>query len=293
MINGFKLRKGSTYNKNKIFRISRSRFSAFYLRCKLCFYLENKYGLKPIPVMPYTLNNAVDHNLKLSFDICREQKIPHKIMIDEGLKNIIPYQHKDLEKWREPLRQGIQYLNSKNFLLTGGIDDLWIDLTTNELIIVDYKAQAKRIEDLKPENYWSIPSHEDYKVQLSFYRYLFEKNGFPVKQKAYIVHANANKNIPFENSLGFYTSLIPYETNVKFIEPTLTAIKDCLDSDLFPEPHENCHQCVNYLARKEILKEIPFKINKRSFFVTIKETLKILVSKIINFIQNIGRKLLK
>jgi hypothetical protein len=243
--------------------------------------------------MPYTLNNAVDHNLKLSFDICREQKIPHKIMIDEGLKNIIPYQHKDLEKWREPLRQGIQYLNSKNFLLTGGIDDLWIDLTTNELIIVDYKAQAKRIEDLKPENYWSIPSHEDYKVQLSFYRYLFEKNGFPVKQKAYIVHANANKNIPFENSLGFYTSLIPYETNVKFIEPTLTAIKDCLDSDLFPEPHENCHQCVNYLARKEILKEIPFKINKRSFFVTIKETLKILVSKIINFIQNIGRKLLK
>jgi hypothetical protein len=293
MINGFKLRKGSTYNKNKIFRISRSRFSAFYLRCKLCFYLENKYGLKPIPVMPYTLNNAVDHNLKLSFDICREQKIPHKIMIDEGLKNIIPYQHKDLEKWREPLRQGIQYLNSKNFLLTGGIDDLWIDLTTNELIIVDYKAQAKRIEDLKPENYWSIPSHEDYKVQLSFYRYLFEKNGFPVKQKAYIVHANANKNIPFENSLGFYTSLIPYETNVKFIEPTLTAIKDCLDSDLFPEPHENCHQCVNYLARKEILKEIPFKINKRSFFVAIKETLKILVSKIINFIQNIGRKLLK
>jgi hypothetical protein len=293
MINGFKVRKGSTYNKNKIFRISRSRFSAFYLRCKLCFYLENKHGLKPIPVMPYTLNNAVDQNLKLSFDICREQKIPHKIMINEGLKNIIPYQHKDLEKWREPLRQGIQYPNPKNFLLTGGIDDLWIDLTTNELIIVDYKAQAKRIEDLKPENYWSIPSHEDYKVQLSFYRYLFEKNGFPVKQKAYIVHANANKNIPFENSLGFYTSLIPYETNVKFIEPTLTAIKDCLDSDLFPEPHENCHQCVNYLARKEILKEIPFKINKRSFFVAIKETLKILVSKIINFIQNIGRKLLK
>lgn len=283
MISGLKVRKGSTYNKNQIFRISRSRFSAFYLRCKLCFYLEYKHGLKPIPVMPYALNNAVDQNLKLSFDICREQKIPHKIMMNEGLKNIIPYQHKDLEKWREPLRQGIQYLHLKNFLLTGGIDDVWIDLTTNELIIVDYKAQAKRIEDLKPENYWSIPSHEDYKVQLSFYRYLFEKNGFPVKQKAYIVHANANKNIPFENSLGFYVSLIPYETNVKFIEPTLTAIKDCLDSDIFPEPHENCHQCANYLSRKEILKELPLKINKRSFFVTIKETLKLLVSKIINF----------
>ena len=107
MINGLKVRKGSTYNKNEIFRISRSKFSSFYLRCKLCFYLEYKNGLKPIPVMPYTLNNAVDHNLKLSFDICREQKIPHKIMTDEGLKNIIPYHHKDLEKWREPLRQGI------------------------------------------------------------------------------------------------------------------------------------------------------------------------------------------
>ena len=270
MINGLKVRKGSTYNKNEIFRISRSKFSSFYLRCKLCFYLEYKNGLKPIPVMPYTLNNAVDHNLKLSFDICREQKIPHKIMTDEGLKNIIPYHHKDLEKWREPLRQGIQYLHPKNFLLTGGIDDVWIDLTTNELIIVDYKAQAKRIEDLKPENYWSIPSHEDYKVQLSFYRYLFEKNGFAVKKTAYIVHANANKNIPFENSLDFYTSLIPYETNDKFIEPTLKALKDCLDSDLFPEPHENCHQCANYLARTKILKELPLKINKRNFFVIIK-----------------------
>lgn len=54
MTNGLKVRKGSTYNKNEIFRISRSRFSAFYLRCKLCFYLEHKHGLKPIPVMPYT-----------------------------------------------------------------------------------------------------------------------------------------------------------------------------------------------------------------------------------------------
>jgi len=290
MINGLKVRKSSIYNKNETFRISRSKFSNFYLRCKLCFYLEHKYGLKPIPVLPYTLNNAVDQNLKLSFDICREQKIPHKIITNYGLKNVIPYQHKDLEKWRQSLRQGIQFLHSTNFLLTGGVDDVWTDTITSELIIADYKAQAKKIEDLKPENYWSNPNHEDYKVQLSFYKYLFEKNGFQVKKTAYIVHVNANKDVPFENSLDFYTSLIPYETNDKFIEPTISALKKCLDSDSFPEPHENCHQCTNYLARKLIFDGYIPITKKRNFLEICKDKFKLLSKKLISLFCRILRR---
>ena len=290
MISGFKVRKTSIYDKNQIFKISRSKLSSFLLRCKLCFYLEYKNGLKPIPVMPYTLNNAVDHNLKLSFDICREQKIPHKIMTNWGLKNVIPYQHKNLDKWRDALRQGIQYLHPTNLLLTGGVDDIWIDLTTNELIIVDYKAQAKTLDLLKPENYWSIPFHEDYKLQLSFYRYLFEKNGFPVKKTAYIVHANANKGLAFVDSLDFYTSLIPYETDDKFIEPGIKELKKCLDSETFPEPHENCHQCANYISRKIIFEGYIPKINKRNFFLLVKETIIVAVSNLINFITKLFKR---
>jgi hypothetical protein len=290
MISGIKLRKSSLYNKNEIFRISRSKFSSFVLRCKLCFYLEQRRGLKPTPVAPYSLNNAVDQNIKISFDLCREKKIPHKIITDWGLKNIIPYQHENLDKWREPLRQGIQYLHPKNLLLTGGVDDVWIDLTTNELIVVDYKAQVKKLEDLKPENYWSNPFHNDYKLQLSFYRYLFEKNGFPVKKTAYIVHCNANKGVPFENSLEFYTSLIPYETDDKFIEPNINALKKCLDSDTFPEPHENCPYCASYFSRKEIYNGYINKFNKRNFFIILKETLFSIINNAINFILKLFKR---
>ena len=101
MISGMKVRKSSFYDKSKIFPISRSKFASFVLRCQLCFYLEQKRGLKPIPTMPFTLNNAVDFNLKQSFDICREQKIPHKIKIDNGLTNVIPFQHQELENYSD------------------------------------------------------------------------------------------------------------------------------------------------------------------------------------------------
>jgi hypothetical protein len=164
MISGMKVRSSSYYNKDKIFPLSRSKFASYVLRCKLCFYLEYKRGLKPIPMMPFTLNNAVDFNLKQSFDISREQKTPHKIMTNNGLENVIPFQHQELGNWRNSLTKGIQFLHPEtNCLLRGGVDDVWIDTITKELIIVDYKAQAKsNLEDLKPENYWSNKFHEDY-----------------------------------------------------------------------------------------------------------------------------------
>jgi len=293
MISGMKVRSSSYYNKDKIFPLSRSKFSSFVLRCKLCFYLEQKKGLKPIPMMPFTLNNAIDFNLKQSFDICREQKTPHKIITENGLANVIPFQHQELENWRNALTKGIQFLHTDtNFLLRGGVDDVWIDTSTEKLIIVDYKAQAKsNLEDLKPENYWSNKFHEDYKLQLSFYRYLFEKNGFKVKEIAYIVHCNAKKGVPFEDVLEFHTSLIPFETNTDNIEPNIFAIKKCLDSDEYPSPDPDCHYCANYITRKIILEKDGYvqKISKRNFFLVINGTFKKVIENIINFIKKIFR----
>jgi hypothetical protein len=244
-------------------------------------------------MMPFTLNNAVDFNLKQSFDISREQKTPHKIMTNNGLENVIPFQHQELGNWRNSLTKGIQFLHPEtNCLLRGGVDDVWIDTITKELIIVDYKAQAKsNLEDLKPENYWSNKFHEDYKLQLSFYRYLFEKNGFTVKEIAYIVHCNAKKGVPFEDMLEFHTSLIPCKTNTDNIEPNIFAIKKCLDSDEYPSPDPDCHYCANYITRKIILEKDGYvqKISKRNFFLVINGTFKKVIENIINFIKKIFR----
>ena len=57
----------------------------------------------------------------------------------------IPFEHKDLDKWRENF-VGIQALHEPtNLLIFGAVDDIWI-MPNGELIVVDYKATAKKSE---------------------------------------------------------------------------------------------------------------------------------------------------
>ena len=124
----FRVRKNSIYDKksNSPFKISRSKFFNF-LSCKRCFYLDRVLGLKE-PSMPgWALNIAVDELLKKEFDFYRKEQKPHPVIIKNNL-NFIPYQHKDLDVWRNSLKGGISYLDEKtNLIIHGGIDDLWFD----------------------------------------------------------------------------------------------------------------------------------------------------------------------
>jgi hypothetical protein len=106
---GIRTRKSSMYSpgQNEAFKISRSRFSNF-CDCKRCFYLDRVKGLQS-PSMPgWSLNTTVDELLKKEFDFYREKKEPHPIFKKYKL-NFIPYQHKDIDQWRESLKGGISY----------------------------------------------------------------------------------------------------------------------------------------------------------------------------------------
>ena len=54
--------------------------------------------------------------------------------------------------------------------LFGAVDDLWVDLDSEELIVVDYKATSK-LEDVSIDADWQI----SYKRQMEFYQYLLRK----------------------------------------------------------------------------------------------------------------------
>ena len=116
----FRVRKSSFYDKNSVapFKISRSKLSNF-LSCKRCFYLDRVVGLKE-PSMPgWALNSAVDELLKKEFDQYRKDQKPHPMMIRHNL-NFIPFQHKDLDVWRNSLKGGISYLDEKTNLIIHG-----------------------------------------------------------------------------------------------------------------------------------------------------------------------------
>jgi hypothetical protein len=127
---------------NKPFKISRSKFEAF-LKCKKCFYIDRIKAVNFPSSPPYTLNNLVDELLKKEFDSYRKDQKPHPVFKTINF-NGVPYQHENLDKWRTSLTGGVEYLDEKNnLILSGGIDDVWLDKSTNSIVVVDYKATAK------------------------------------------------------------------------------------------------------------------------------------------------------
>ena len=64
-----------------------------------------------------------------------------------------------------------------NIILTGGVDDIWQNTKNGKLILVDYKSQANSAP-LEPKTYLSDVYKHGYKVQIDFYAYLLQKDGF-------------------------------------------------------------------------------------------------------------------
>src|SRR3989304_4827269 len=99
------------------YKLSRSKLENF-LRCPLCFYLDRRLGVDQPPGFPFTLNVAVDHLLKKEFDIHRVAKTAHPLMEKYGI-NAVPFEHPDMEKWRDNFT-GVQcHHKPSNFRLTG------------------------------------------------------------------------------------------------------------------------------------------------------------------------------
>jgi len=220
------------------FKLSRSKIDLF-VDCPQCFYLDRRLGISRPPSFPFSLNSAVDALLKKEFDLYRKQKAPHPLIEEFGI-DAIPYEHKDIDIWRDNFI-GMQYLHEPtNLLVTGAIDDIWVN-SSGEVIIVDYKATSKTSEvNLDAE--WQ----DGYKRQMEIYQWLFIKNGFDVSKTGYFVYCNGDTGKPeFDKKLEFNIKVIPYTGDTSWIENKLIEIKDCLMSDKIPEPNPNCDYC-NY-----------------------------------------------
>ena len=223
-------------NQEKPFKLSRSKVESF-MNCERCFYLDRRLGINQVPGFPFNINSAVDALLKHEFDQYRERKQPHPYMIDAGI-NAIPFQHENLNKWRENF-VGVQYFHeSSNFILHGAVDDVWIS-NEDELIVVDYKATSKN--DKVNIN---APWQRSYKRQMEFYQWLLRKNKFTVSSRGYFVYCNGQRNRDeFNGRVEFDVDLLPYDGNDSWVEVTIEKITGCLNQDQIPDPNERCDQC--------------------------------------------------
>lgn len=228
--------------KNKTsFSISRSKIDLF-LECPRCFYLDRRMGVGRPKGFPFTLNSAVDALLKKEFDAHRIEGVSHPLMENYGI-DAVPFMHEKMDIWRHNFT-GLQVLDKKNnFIVTGAIDDIWQDNQTKELIIVDYKATSSE-KEANIDDEWKIA----YKRQMEIYqwlaRHVVDLEGFKVSNRGYFVYCNGQKDREaFDGKLEFDISIIPYDGNDNWIEPTLGKIRECLESSETPAPSENCEYC--------------------------------------------------
>ena len=223
---------------DKPFKLSRSKIDLF-MECPQCFYLDRRLGVGRPPGFPFSLNSAVDALLKKEFDLYRKKQTVHPFIKEFGI-DAVPYEHKDIDIWRNTLK-GMQYLHEPtNFLVTGAIDDIWVD-SKGEVMIVDYKATSKTSE-VNLDADWQ----RGYKRQMEIYQWLFKRSGFNVSPTGYFVYCNGDTGKPyFDKKLEFTIKVIPYKGDDSWIEGSLSNIKECLMGDKVPEMNPNCDYC-NY-----------------------------------------------
>lgn len=234
-------RSRNLYNSEstKPFKVSRSKLDLF-LRCQRCFYLDRKLGVGQPPGYPFSLNNAVDELLKKEFDTYRTEQKPHPFCIENNI-DAIPFMHENIERWRNSLHAGVQYIvPNTNIMFYGGLDDVWIHNKTKELIVVDYKATSKKGE-VSLDADWQI----GYKRQAEIYQWLLRKNNFAVSNTAYFVYCNGKTDFDsFNKKLDFDVSVIPYIGNDSWVEDAVYKAYECLNSDSIPAINETCEYCL-------------------------------------------------
>ena len=240
------------------YKLSRSKLELF-LNCPTCFYLDRRLGIGQPSGPPFTLNNVVDFLLKREFDAYRMRGDAHPLMRAHQIK-AVPFQHADLEDWRNN-RKGIQVLDAAtNFLFYGAIDDVWVD-PKGILTVVDYKATGSEATPTLDDEWKNA-----YKRQMEIYQWLLRHKGFDVSSTGYFVYVHADKNKDALNSkLEFRLHLLPYEGDDSWVSGALLEAHRCLMNDEPPSSNENCEWC-GYRRAAATIEKVTYEDPQRVLF---------------------------
>jgi len=250
-------------NQSKDFKISRSRFDDF-MTCPRCFYLKVNKGFMSPSTPGWTLNTLTDTLLKKEFDECRKKQKPHRIMAKYGLNHIVPYASEKIkdkngnnilliDMWRDSLHHGIKHkFKNTNIILQGGVDDVWFNTTTKELVIADYKSQHKK-QEVSQDTYFNEPYKKGYQRQLDYYAYILSGMGYKVSSDAYFYICNAKETDEgFNGKMLFDEYLIHYKVKTDYLEEKIQKMINTMNSENIPNPHASCENCA-YARQRSVI----------------------------------------
>ena len=211
------------------------------VRCEACFWLEKVKGVKTPGLPGFNLNTNTDTLLKKDFDAVRGRE-PHALMEAAGLTHLRPFWHEDIAKWAESMHFGAEGRfhfdhPETNIRFGGGLDDVWENIETGELHIVDYKSSYRR--------------------QMDMYQWIARQLGFEVSDTGYFVYVDGQHreesgmldgDNPWQAWMRFNVSVIPYEGNDSWVEDALRRAKYLVSEvDECPDHATDC-EYGQYLA---------------------------------------------
>lgn len=230
-----------------------------YRRCKRCFYVEKKFGIKfnEFDNEKFALQNITDILLKKEMDQYRNEGKKHPVM--DALQGVGLLRHKKLDIWRrsfDPEDRFAEYGNPfhdvwGNWVANGIVDDVWVN-QHNEFIMIDYKSSING--KIYPE----------YEEQLEFYAWLFKKKNYPVSSIGYLLVYKPIKNRKsFDWQLTFEPRLIPIEIDDDWVGSAVADAIECLELNTLPDvgvsvinKKKKCNVCVYYEQRLEKTQKI-------------------------------------
>ena len=257
-------------NQKKDFPISRSGFEDFK-KCPRCFYLKIVKGFQEPGMPQFKLNELTDTLLKKEFDQCRKDQKPHRKFIEKGLDHIVPYDagltiiknSKGEEKklplidvWRDAKHHGLKRrFKDTNIILRGGIDDVWFNKKTKELIVVDYKSQASSKEVSQDTYFPKGGFHDSYKTQLNFYAYLIK--GLNLKYKisddSYLYVVNGLEvEKGFNGKIIFSETLIHHKVETDYLDGEIQEMINAINSNKIPTSNNSCKNCA-YSRQRSVI----------------------------------------
>tara|TARA_A100001011_G_scaffold281414_1_gene291422 strand:+ start:1365 stop:2243 length:879 start_codon:yes stop_codon:yes gene_type:complete len=265
-------------NQNADYKISRSKFDNFK-KCQRCFYFDVVKGFVEPGTPGWALNSQTDALLKKEFDRYRKEEKAHPYFSQEGITEVIPYKNNNIARnydghiiksskikkpysimdaWRSNHHGVSIRYKQTNLILYGAVDDIWLNTKTNELIVVDYKSQAKG-ESVDPETYFDEKYKLDYLRQLNFYAYLLrnqigELKDLKISKKAYLCVVNARGlEDSFSNKLVFEPKLISVtlDEKDKDINEEINNMLHIMNSEQVPKPNKKCKNCAYSKRRAE------------------------------------------
>ena len=230
------------------YELSRYRIENF-IQCPACFYLMQVRGIKFPSIPGYNINEATDVLLKKDFDLYRRSGTCHPFLRNLEMDFLVPYQHSNFELWTQSLHFGAEgrfhtVHRGTNLKVGGGLDDVWFNTKTGQVHLVDYKSTSQKSAGkiITLDDWWKA----SYKRQMDFYIWVIKRQGIETSNIGYFLYCDGDRftDKPFLNdknaTMEFKISLIAYESNLSWVEPTLRKIKALLDAPNCPGHTKHC-----------------------------------------------------